>query len=457
MISKKEFILELERIGAIKFGSFILKSGLTSPFYIDLRELISYPKLMDQVCELIADKVKNLKFDIITGIPYTALPLATLVSTKLNKPLVYIRKEEKAYGTGKNVVGSYAEDSRCLVIDDLVTTGLSKIETAHKYQSEGIEIKDFFVIIDRSQNAVSELAEQGFKLHSIITLDEILSVLSQAGKITKDQVHKVREFTTSIVKKEEPVSENEMTAKLCDLIEKKESNLVLSLDVDEQEMFFEILDQVAEEIVMLKTHVDIIKDYDRFFLDKLVEYSQKYEFMIFEDRKFADIGSTVRKQYNSGIYHISKWAEFVTVHSLPGEGILQGLFESVEKRSSFLLARMSSKGNLITDYYTRKTIEMGRKYDTVVSGFIGHGESVDDIKRFRSLIPENMLLLMPGVKLEKGSDTIGQQYITVEDAIGGGADCIIVGRGIYENPHPKQIAKTYRKKAWAIYKNNRRR
>lgn len=456
MLNKEEFVLELERIGAIKFGSFILKSGLTSPFYIDLRELISYPKLMNHVCDMIADKVQDLEFDIITGIPYTALPLATLVSTKLNKPLVYIRKEEKAYGTGKNVVGSYAKNNRCLVIDDLVTTGSSKIETAQKYQSEEIEIKDFFVIIDRSQNAASELAEQGFNLHSIITLDEILSVLSRAGKITKDQAHKVKDFTNSIVKEKEPVGDNEMTDKLRDLIIKKESNLILSLDVDNREEFFDILDQVAEEIVMLKTHIDIIKDYDRSFLDKLIEYSQKYEFMIFEDRKFADIGSTVRKQYHSGVYRIAEWADFVTVHSLPGEGILQGLFESVDKRSSFLLARMSSRGNLITDYYTRKTIEMGKKYAAVVSGFIGHGESVNDIKSFRALIPQNMLLLMPGVKLEKGSDAIGQQYITVEDAISGGADCIIVGRGIYQNSDPKHLAKIYKKRAWAIYKNQRR-
>ncbi|MCK4312908.1 MAG: orotidine-5'-phosphate decarboxylase, partial [Candidatus Cloacimonetes bacterium] len=239
--------------------------------------------------------------------------------------------------------------------------------------------------------------------------------------------------------------------KLMSKIIKKKSNLVLSLDVTDQKEFFKILDEVGPEIVMLKTHVDILDDFDENFVPKLKKYAEKYDFIIFEDRKFADIGNTVRKQFRSGVYKISDWAEFVTVHMVAGEGILKGLFDGVEGRSSFVLARMSSKGNLINETYSRKCFEFARKYPDVVSGFIGHGKDVEDIRRFKAKFPAGMLLLMPGVKLQKGSDAMGQQYITVEEAVQGGADCIIVGRGIYGKENPGKEAKIYREKAWKEY------
>ncbi len=453
-MTKEQFVLELQKIGAIKFGSFTLKSGLVSPFYFDLRDMISYPELLDGVADLLAEKIKDMEFDVITGIPYTALPIASLVASKLKKPLIYMRKEEKAYGTGKNVIGKFKESDKCLVIDDLITTGASKIETAEAYEKEGVVIKDFVVVIDRSSNGKEDLAKQGYELHSLINLDEIMELLQNRNLISEEKVNEVREFTASISKPVDQKKEitNALTLKLMSKIKEKKSNLVLSLDVTTQKEFFNILKEVGPEIVMLKTHIDILDDYDENFVPKLQEYSQKYDFIIFEDRKFADIGNTVKHQYRNGVYKISEWAEFVTVHMVAGEGILKGLFDGTNNRSSFVLARMSSKGNLINETYSRKCFEVARKYPNVVSGFIGHGKDVEDIKRFKSKFPTGMLLLTPGVKLERGTDAMGQQYITVEDAIQGGADCIIVGRGILKAKDRKKEAMIYRERAWKEYK-----
>ena len=452
-MTKEQFVLELQRIGAIKFGSFTLKSGLVSPFYFDLRDIISYPKLLDGVSDLLVEKIKDMNFDVITGIPYTALPIASLVAAKLNKPLIYMRKEEKAYGTGKKVIGKFKKGAKCLVIDDLITTGASKIETAEAYEKEGVIIKDFVVVIDRSANGTEELAKQGYNLHSLINLNKIVELLQNKNLISNEKVKKVKEFTASISKPEEKKKEisNPLTKKLLAKIKAKRSNLILSLDVTSQKEFFEILDEVGSEIVMLKTHVDILDDYDETFVPKLQEYARKYDFLIFEDRKFADIGNTVRKQFHSGIYKIADWAEYVTVHMVAGESILKGLFDGIGGRSSFILARMSSKSNLINETYSRKCFEIARRNPMLVSGFIGHGRDVEDIKRYKAKFPSGMLLLMPGVKLEKGSDSMGQQYITVEEAVQGGADCIIVGRGIYGNENPGKIAKIYRERAWKEY------
>jgi len=451
-MTKEQFVLELEKIGAIKFGSFTLKSGLTSPFYFDLRDMISYPAILDGIADLLVEKIKGMDFDVITGIPYTALPIASLVAAKMNKPLIYMRKEEKAYGTGNNVIGKFEKGSKCLVIDDLITTGASKIETAEGYEKEGVVVKDFVVVIDRSANGTEELAKQGYDLHSLISLEQIVELLLSKGLITGEKMIEVEEFTASLAKptkKEKYV--NPLTQKLLSKMNEKKSNLVLSLDVTTQKEFFKMLDKVGDEIVMLKTHVDIIDDYDENFVPKLQKYASRHNFLIFEDRKFADIGNTVRHQFRNGVYKIADWAEYVTVHMVAGELILKGLFEGIEGHAGFVLARMSSKGNLLNETYPRKCFEAAKKNPQWVAGFIGHGNSVDDIKRFKAKFPGSELLMMPGVKKESGSDAMGQQYITIEQAVSGGADCIIVGRGILKAEDPKVEAKLYRERAWKAY------
>lgn len=132
---KKTLILDLHRIGALKFGEFKLKSGATSPFYIDLRSIISYPAIIKNIVSLLKVELGDKEFDVITGIPYTALPLAAQVSAETDTPLVYQRKEVKAYGTGKLIEGHFNEGQTCLIIDDLITTGESKFEAA-----EGMEL-----------------------------------------------------------------------------------------------------------------------------------------------------------------------------------------------------------------------------------------------------------------------------------------------------------------------------
>lgn len=452
----EKFILDLEKIGAIKFGNFTLKSGLQSPFYFDLRDMISCPEILDGIAELLAEKIKDMDFDILTGIPYTALPIASLVSAKLGKPLIYMRKEEKAYGTGNNVIGKFEKGDKCLVIDDLITTGASKIETAEKYEKEGVVVKDFMVVIDRSANGTEELAKDGYKLHSLISLPEILQILRNKKLISSEKIMEINKFTENLKtsKSNDKKYVNPLTQKLLDKINEKKSNLVLSLDVTTQKEFFDILKQCGNEIVMLKTHIDILDDYDENFIPKLQKYAKRQNFLIFEDRKFADIGNTVKHQYRNGIFKISEWAEFITVHMVAGAGILNGLFDGIENRGAFVLARMSSKGNLINETYTRKCFEIAKNNPHLIAGFIGHGKSVEDIKRFKAKFPGSELLLMPGVKLERGTDAMGQQYMVVEDAINGGADCIIVGRGIIKAENPAKEAKIYRERAWESYKGN---
>lgn len=463
-IEKQNLILDLHRIGALKFGEFKLKSGATSPFYIDLRSIISYPEIIKNIVQLLKEELSDKQFDVITGIPYTALPIAAQVSAELDTPLVYQRKEVKAYGTGKLIEGHFQDGQTCLIIDDLITTGESKFEAAEAMESAGLRVRDFVCLIDRSYNGSEILATKGYQLSSIITVSDMLTVLMDKGKLDSKLAHAVREFVSQPVAKPQltfaqRVAETKapLTRKLMETILRKKSNLVLSLDVEETETFFRILDQTGPEISMVKTHVDIISEFNDDFISRLNDLASKHDFLIFEDRKFADIGSTVRKQFRSGLYRIADWAEYVTIHMIAGEAILDGLFEGLElPRAGFLLARMSAKGNLISETYTRQVLEIGKRHKDVVCGYIGHGLDVEDIKRFRNKIPQDQLLLVPGVNLDTTGDGLGQQYLTVEDAMEGGADAIIVGRGIIASDDPAAQATRYRETAWKAFQTKNR-
>jgi len=471
-MTTRDLALNLEKEKLVRFGTFVLKSGKVSPFYIDLRDTVSKPDLFRNMTDLLLEKIRGLDFDVVTGIPYTALPYAAVVAERLGKPLIYRRKEEKAYGLGGEIVGSFKPGDRCLVIDDLVTTGESKIETTRAFEAAGLRVCDFVVFIDRSLRAAEDLAARGYRLHSLVSLEEILDILTREGRIAPDQAEQARLFTRQLgdSQGDAPVH-NPYAAKLAALMARKKTNLVLSLDATNCGDFFRLLESAAPEIAVVKVHVDILDDFDPSFPERLSSLAREGDFHILADRKFADIGNTVRLQYRGGIYRIARWADAVTVHMISGNGVLQGLFGEDEKAgpapgirretgprpetgtgrpagSAFLLARMSTEGNYITESYTRRVVEAGRAHPRWVAGYIGHGDNREDLARFREKLPPGQLLLMPGVQLQAGKDGLGQRYMGLDEAVRGGADGVIVGRGIYGDADPAAAAKRYREIGW---------
>ncbi|MEE8440933.1 MAG: orotidine-5'-phosphate decarboxylase [Spirochaetia bacterium] len=446
-MNRIEWILRIEEIGALKFGNFVLKNGDTSPFYLDLRMLPMNPELLKETARLLATMLNDggVEYDVIVGIPYAAIPIATALSLEVTAPLVCLRKERKQYGSGGMLVGSVKSGSRCLVVDDLVTSGLSKREAAEVLEAEGLQVTDIVVLVDRSKNAAAELLDAGYRLHSLVKIGEIVDVLKEAGRLDETTGARITEFVQTGSEPQTKAVQNSLAERVRNTMRETHSNLVLSLDVTTQDQFFAVLSETAGSIAMLKTHIDILEDFDPSFLARLRHFTEKYRFLILEDRKFADIGNTVRRQFRAGRFTIAEWAEFVTVHMISGEAILEGLFEGVADRGAFLLARMSSRGNLIDENYTRRVIEIG-SHHACVTGYIGHGSNADDLARLREMIPAEQLLLVPGVRMEAGRDALGQQYLTVDDAVS--ADMIIVGRGIYRDSNPGAKAEEYRLRAW---------
>jgi len=241
-------------------------------------------------------------------------------------------------------------------------------------------------------------------------------------------------------------TKNKAAQRLFSLMHQKQTNLSVSADVTTKEQLLQLADAVGPEICVLKTHIDIIENFDQDLIKQLQQLANQHNFLIFEDRKFADIGNTVKHQYEGGVYHIADWADIINAHSVPGPGIIAGLKAAglPKQRGLLMLAEMSSQGNLAQGEYTQATVEMAKQNPDFVIGFISQHQLIED---------PAFIHMTPGIQLAAKGDNLGQQYIDPAKAIlENGSDIIIVGRGIYAAENPQASAREYRKLGWKAYK-----
>lgn len=403
-----DIITKLKNIDCFKEGNFTLKSGKMSNYYIDLRPLVSYPQILDQVSELIYKKIG--KFDgFLCGLPYAGIPYAQTISVIHNIPNILLRKERKKHGTGKMIEGTIKNGDELVIIDDILTTGSSIIESLEHL--EQFNIKKIIVIVDREEGGLEILKNMGYHVECIF---------------------KVSDFTYVNLKD-----------RIKSLIQKKQSNICLSLDFTFTKDILRTIELVKNKIVMVKTHCDIIEDFNAEFIKDMIKICDENDILIFEDRKFADIGNTFRKQFTSGIFKIRDWCSITNFHGLVGEGIIKEFDDCRKKeQGGLLVAEMSNEGNIIDANYKLRIIDMALKNPESIIGFVSQRKIYDGFLHFT-----------PGIKLEVGGDGKDQRYTTPEGAITLGTDIIIVGRGIIEAENILEECEKYRLRAWNCYRN----
>ncbi len=181
-------------VGCVKFGEFTLKSGAKSPIYIDLRRLVAFPELLKDVAAAYAEILDDLEFDMLAALPYAAMPIGTAVSLYGGWKMVYPRKEVKGYGTQVEVEGVFDVDQRAVVLDDLISTGGSKLEGIQKLNAVGLKVEDIVVLIDRQSGGLDFMEEQGYKLHSVFTLPQLLNYWEENNAVEAELILKARAF-----------------------------------------------------------------------------------------------------------------------------------------------------------------------------------------------------------------------------------------------------------------------
>jgi uridine monophosphate synthetase len=193
--ANKQLAEDLLRLGCVQFGNFKLKSGKNSPIYLDLRRLVGDPAALSRAARAYIDVMRSLKFDRVAGLPYAALPIATAISLQSGFPLIYPRKEVKDYGTKSPIEGPFSAGETAIVIDDLITTGGSKVEGIEKLTNAGLKVRDIVVLIDRQSSPSKELDD--FKLHSVFRLPDLLESWLTTAAIDRQHYDIVQEFLQS--------------------------------------------------------------------------------------------------------------------------------------------------------------------------------------------------------------------------------------------------------------------
>lgn len=470
MSSLDGVILRLYNIGSFKFGQFTLSNGLVTPIYMDLRLIISHPELMTDVCKLMWDVISadgSARFDIICGVPMAALHLATCIAKDHHVAQVLARQQAKTYGTSRLVEGVYKQGDTCLVVEDVMVSGEGVYTTAESLRRAGILVRDSLCVVDREQAADDNLLTKGIKSHCLMKISYALKVLVAHGKIDEAQAVESLKFLhsnpvalparsqeASIARQALPFAQratlaaHPLTKELFTIMDAKKTNLCVAADVVSTKELLEIADELGPYICLLKTHADVLEHFSEDVVAQLQTLAAKHRFLIFEDRKYADIGHTVELQYSAGIHKTSQWADIVTAHSLPGNGVIKGL-KNVGLplgRACVLVAQMSVSGSLTTQSYATETLKMAENNKDFVIGFISQSRISSD---------PAFVHMTPGVSLlasTSSSDGLGQQYVSPQEAVcQRGADVVIVGRAILASQSRSAACRAHQQAAYSAY------
>tara|TARA_Y100000590_G_scaffold78382_1_gene87077 strand:+ start:1173 stop:2546 length:1374 start_codon:yes stop_codon:yes gene_type:complete len=428
-----------------KENYFTLKNGSKSPIYINLRNISSHRHLLYTICKQVYVHFlcSTSKDIVLCGVPYGGIHYATYLSFTYGFNYLMKRKEQKKHGLKNDIDGEYTENTQCILIEDVITTGSSVLQTITQMEQKGINIIKIIVIVCRDPLALETIRGKGYQIEVLFTLEDILSVCQNRNLHNK----KLPTFTENKYQNRLELLHNQLAKNIYRQMFLKKTNIALSLDVEDKTLFLDILEKTAPHICMLKTHIDIIEHFDDEFILSIQRIQEKHPFYILEDRKFSDIGNTVKKQITGGIYHINRWADSITAHGIAGDGIID-IYSEINKNNKnkgiIFVSEMSSSGNLISKSYTDTISKMCLEKPEYITGFVCQK---------KTMVDHQFLYFTPGVSISTTSkDHMDQNYRTPEVAImKDHCDIMIIGRTIYQSEDPLEMVVQLKKQCWKLY------
>lgn len=200
MPSGKEIATALYEINAIQIKpdrSFIWTSGIKSPIYCDNRLTMSYPHVRKKIAEEFAKMVEQLpeKPDCIAGCATAGIPHAAWLSDYLNLPMVYVRSKPKGHGKKNQIEGLINEGDKVIVIEDLISTGGSSLESAKALQESGAQVLSVFAIFSYGLEKASIMFEEAnIPFQTISNFDILVDTLLEKGQISEEEKNSLIEW-----------------------------------------------------------------------------------------------------------------------------------------------------------------------------------------------------------------------------------------------------------------------
>ena len=392
----------------ITHGMFILKSGMQSNIYVNLKNLIGYPQLMAGLCVQmykqylsgLADKV------VLCGVPYGAIPISTTLSMIANIPQIFLRKEPKGYGMNRLIEGD-TEIKQIVMVEDVVTTGASVLESCKILEQHGFNIHSIISIVYRGDDSTTTSLHT-YPFNYLFHINEL------------KEANIVRNPTCYTPKQQQ----------LVQTIERKQSNLILAFDKSYPGAVHDLitlLHQIHSHIVGIKIHNEILS---MTYVENMKFYHlcKELDIFVWEDRKFNDIGHTIQHQ----IKYYESIRDFISI--VPTGGAL-----SIPKETSlgiFILCEMSSKDNLFTPIITQSILTTIETNQECISAVICQSPEL-----FQLSIPT----IMPGIHLKKSTDELGQCW-TDPSTLHDTPTFYVVGRAITNSSNPIEEINIYNEK-----------
>lgn len=167
---------KLVKCGAVKFGEFTLASGHKSKYYVDLKQAIGDPGLLNYIGNEIWFHIlsKDIRFDAVACVELGGVPIGVMVSHISEKPLIIIRKETKDHGVKTMIIGKVTKGMRVLIVEDVTTTGGTVIKAINVLEEAGVKVHDVISVVDRGEGATGILGDSGVRLFSLVNAQELL-------------------------------------------------------------------------------------------------------------------------------------------------------------------------------------------------------------------------------------------------------------------------------------------
>ena len=165
------------------------RGSLSTPPQVDinLRKVVSYPHILRAVSRLYVSKLRSLQFDCLAAYPYAGLPIGVGISLEMNRPLIYPRKGGRSFQYEKEIEGVFYIGQRAVLIEDQITTGHSITEALSILKAAGLIVNESVVLFDHEEGGMELLQESGVRIHSILSMTELLAFLELHDRISSHQ------------------------------------------------------------------------------------------------------------------------------------------------------------------------------------------------------------------------------------------------------------------------------